>query len=129
MNKLHTEHVLIMYALIAKATAGGTRGLRDIEILKSAVKKEVKKTSGLKEKDHIYKKSAELMKTIIEERPFVDGNKRTAMLASLTLLRINGYEIKTRPGDTEDFAMRVSNERPSNREVESWLKKYSKLEA
>lgn len=126
MRKLYTEHVLILYALVAKATSGRNRGLRDVDILESVVKVQDVERGNPKDKNILYKTAARLMKKIIDERPFVDGNKRTAMLAGLTLIKINGYELKLRIGDVEDYALCVANEHPSEREVAAWLKKRSR---
>lgn len=55
--------------------------------------------NGQKFYDDIYEKSAVLFEGIIRMHPFMDGNKRTALLASMTFLKINGINFNLFPSD------------------------------
>lgn len=45
---------------------------------------------------------------INKDHAFVDGNKRTALLAAITLLGKNGYEFIGDPDETEHFTLEVA---------------------
>ena len=56
---------------------------------------------------HILQKAAALMHSIINFHPFVDGNKRAALLATNFYLHWNGYKLKI-PKDADDFTIAVA---------------------
>jgi death-on-curing protein len=72
---------------------GGHPGIRDIELLKSAV---AMPAAGCGE-DYlhadIYEMAAAYLFHIIRNHPFVDGNKRTGAVAAVVFLMINGKEL------------------------------------
>lgn len=45
---------------------------------------------------------------IAETQPFVDGNKRTALAAMLTFIRVNGYELTASQEELADWIIRLS---------------------
>lgn len=49
------------------------------------------------ENGDIYEQAAVLMSGIVFAHAFLDGNKRTAMIAGITFLRINGQQITSDP--------------------------------
>ena len=52
-------------------------------------------------------------------------NKRTATLAALTLIELNGREFIAKPGELEDFAVRVAVEQLDIDTVAAWLSSHS----
>jgi death-on-curing protein len=67
---------------------GGSHGIRDIDMLQSAVER----PSATFDSTELYttpiQKAAAIFESIIKNHPFVDGNKRTAWLACFTMLRL-----------------------------------------
>ena len=53
-------------------------------------------------------KAAALIRGIIADHPFPDGNKRTAMLTGLIFLTINGVDFHIPMGELEDFAVKIA---------------------
>ena len=83
---------------------GGHPGIRDIELLKSAVSMPA---AGFGEQYlhlDIYEMAAAYLFHIIRNHPFVDGNKRTGAVASLVFLIMNGIEINA---DEDSFERMV----------------------
>lgn len=66
-----------------------------------------------------------MMRGIIGDHPFVDGNKRTAMLVGMTLLEMNGYEIVAARGEVEDFAVDIATRHLGVEEIAEWLRRNS----
>ena len=54
-----------------------------------------------------FDKAAALIRSIAENQPFVDGNKRTAWLAGRILLRANGISIKATTEEIVDLMLRL----------------------
>lgn len=67
---------------------GGASGLRDAGALESALHRP---QTGYY--DTIVHEAAALLESLVQNHPFVDGNKRVAFAVADVFLRINGYSI------------------------------------
>ena len=98
MIYLTLEQLLEIRAIVIDATGGGS-GLRDLGRLEAAIATQTQNVFG----DELYsreiEKAAAMIRGIVADRPFVDGNKRTAMLTGLTLLDINDIHFNARGGE------------------------------
>ena len=120
MIVLTLEHLLEIHALILSETGGG-QGLRDLGRLESAVATQTQNVFGEELYANITDKSAAIIRGIIADHPFVDGNKRTAMLAGLTLLRLNRLEFRANSGEIENYAVEIATEHIDVKEISNWL--------
>ncbi|KQZ94167.1 cytochrome C biogenesis protein CcmH [Mesorhizobium sp. Root157] len=85
---------------------GGAQGLRDENALESALARaENKVTHG---KSSIYELAAAYVFGIARNLTFVDGNKRTAIVASGAFLIVNGYALTADNGMLYEFTMGVA---------------------
>ena len=73
---------------------GGLNGVRDDNLLASAVLTPQSSFGGKSPYADIVEIAAAYLFYICKNHPFVDGNKRTAMMAAIVLLRLNGIEPK-----------------------------------
>jgi len=73
---------------------GGLNGVRDDNLLASAVLTPQSSFRGKSPYADIVEIAAAYLFYICKNHPFVDGNKRTAMMAAIVLLRLNGIEPK-----------------------------------
>ena len=73
---------------------GGAYGLRDDNLLASAVLTPQSSFGGKSPYADIVEIAAAYLFYICKNHPFVDGNKRTAMMAAIVFLRLNGTEPK-----------------------------------
>lgn len=77
---------------VALDAAGGSAGLRDHGMLLSAL---AMPQAGIGDRflhEDIPAMAAAYLYHLVQNHPFVDGNKRVALLACLTFLDINGYD-------------------------------------
>ena len=121
MNSLNLEHLLEIHALVVEAT-GGSAGLRDLGRLEAAIASQTQNVFGDELYPTIFDKAAAIIRGIIADHPFVDGNKRTAMLAGLTLIELNGLHFKTQSGEIEDFAVRIATDKLDIPSIALWLR-------
>ncbi len=77
--------------------------------------------------DELCEKSSALFKGIIADHPFVDSNKRTAMLAGLTFLGANNIHFLGKKGSIENYAVKIAVEHLTIKEIASWLKQNCRL--
>ena len=122
---LTLEQLLELHALVIDST-GGSSGLRDIGRLESAIATQTQNVFG----EELYKdtteKSAAIIRAIIADHPFVDGNKRTSILTGLTLLEINNVAFIAKSGEIEDFAVKIATDKLDVPQIATWLKNHIK---
>ena len=71
---------------------GGLNGVRDENLLASAVLTPQSSFGGKSPYADIVEIAAAYLFYICKNHPFLDGNKRTAMMAAIVFLRLNGME-------------------------------------
>lgn len=125
MKTLNLEHVIEIHVLVLKQTGGG-EGLRDLGRLESVIASQTQEVFGEELYKNLFEKAAALCRGVIADHPFVDGNKRTAMLVATTYLRINGVEFIAKAGEIEDFAVQIAVERLDVPVITAWLKAHCK---
>ena len=69
---------------------GGSDGVRDLPLLESAVAAPQATFAGTSPYADLVEVAAAYLFYLCQNHPFIDGNKRTALGACLTFLRING---------------------------------------
>lgn len=69
-------------------------------------------------------KAAALMRSLIENHPFINGNKRTAVISTVIFLEDNGYELTVPDRKLLRLATGVALGMSLER-IERWLKKYT----
>jgi death-on-curing protein len=77
---------------------GGTDGIRDLGALEAAV---FRPETGYY--DGPIEEAAALMESVLQNHPFVDGNKRTAFAAADLHLRLNGLMYSGTPAEAIAF--------------------------
>lgn len=124
MLHLSLEQILQMHSLVISQT-GGSEGVRDMGRLHSAVATQQQEVFGHELYPSLHDKAAALIRAIICDHAFVDGNKRTGMLAGLTLLEVNGIITQIPKGELEDFAVQVAVEHLEIPAIAEWLRRNS----
>jgi death-on-curing protein len=72
---------------------GGPEGARDLGLLESALARPKNLLSYSEEPPSLARLAASYAKGIVANHPFVDGNKRTAFIVSVTFLLLNGLRV------------------------------------
>ena len=70
----------------------------------------------------VFSKAAILYYLLIKNHPFLDGNKRTAFLALMRFLNINGYTLNATNDALYQFTIDVASSALTKEEVEMWIK-------
>ena len=71
---------------------GGTYGVRDPQLLSSALAMPAASFQGKYLHSDLYEQAAAYAFHICQNHPFVDGNKRTALASALVFLSLNGVD-------------------------------------
>ena len=75
------------------AETGGSAGDRDLGLLAAAVARPQATFDGADLYPDLFTKAAAFMASLVNNHPFVDGNKRVGITAVGLFLRRNGYRI------------------------------------
>jgi death-on-curing protein len=84
---------------------GGHPGIRDVGILKSAIALPSATFDGNFLHTDIYEMAAAYLFHIVQNHPFIDGNKRTGAVASIVFLMMNGMDFQADGNDFEKIVL------------------------
>lgn len=125
MKTITFEQILVLHEF-ELAKYGGSSGIRDMGMLKSALGRPFATFGGEDLYSDIFLKCATLVQSIVENHPFVDGNKRTAFVFATVVLELNKYLLRVNQMEVVEFMVKVAKENLSIDEISSWLQKHSK---
>lgn len=112
---LHAEQI---------ARFGGDSGIRDLDLLKSALGTPEATYDGEYLHTDIYEMAAAYLFHICKNHPFVDGNKRTAYAAAFLFLGLNDEVVRpTAQAALEAFVVGVADGSVSKAEATVYLRK------
>ena len=97
-------------------------GVRDENLLASAVNTPFQTFMGNDLYPSIYDKAAQLCYGIANNHPFTDGNKRTALHSMYVYLIINGFDITATQQEVENLIIDVAAGNMTNTELAEWLR-------
>lgn len=104
---------------------GGRPGIRDIELLQSAL---AMPAAGFGEgylHTDIQEMAAAYLFHIVRNHPFVDGNKRTGAVAALVFLMMNGIELHASEESLEKMVRSVAEGETGKAGVAEFFRKHS----
>ena len=104
---------------------GGSPGIRDLNMLQSALAAPAASFGGTYLHEDVFAMAAAYLFHIVDNHPFVDGNKRTGTAAMLTFLAVNGYSVKAGIDELERLVFSVAEGRTKKPEIASFLRKHS----
>lgn len=72
-----------------------------------------------------FARAAALMESVIQRHAFVDGNKRTGLLAAVFLLEEEGYEVRASQQQLADVAVDVADHNLDVEGLARWLEEHA----
>jgi len=106
---------------------GGAPGIRDIELLKSAIAMPQTTYAGQFLHTDIFEMAAAYLFHLVKNHPFADGNKRTGAVAALVFLELNGYELDAPEEDLAERVMALASGEISKVDATVFIKRFSRL--
>lgn len=104
---------------------GGTDGLRSADLLKSAIGMPSSTFSGNYLHPSIPEMAAAYLFHLVENHPFLDGNKRVGAMAALVFLELNGYDFDATDDEYIRFVMQVASGELIKSEVSLFFQQHS----
>jgi death-on-curing protein len=118
------EQVLFIHARLINET-GGAHAVRDVGLLLAALARPQATFDGQDLYPDLFSKAAALLESLLQNHPFVDGNKRTGITSAAMFLRLNGCKLTVSNAALEKFVFVVVLEHPPIPEIAKWFKSNS----
>ncbi len=120
MKWLRVDAVLAMHKRQI-AEHGGDDGVRDIGLLESAMAR-AQNIAAYEPDADIARLAAAYGFGIAKNHPFVDGNKRTAFVATRTFLILNGFTLEASPAAKYTTFLQLAEGSLSEEELTDWIR-------
>jgi death-on-curing protein len=121
MRYLTVGEVLEIYSQVMRQSGGGV-GIRDIGALESAVAQPRMTFDGEELYPTIIEKASALGFSLIQNHPFVDGNKRAGHAAMESFLMYNDHEISASVDEQVDIVLGVASGNIDRNTFTEWLR-------
>ena len=105
------------------AEHGGSEGLRDEDLLSSALARPQNLLAYGEPPPDLASLAAAYAYGIARNHPFVDGNKRTALVAARTFLILNGVDLNATQDDKVLTFLNLAEGALSEEELAEWIRK------
>ena len=123
MIKFDIDKVLLLQKLVIESS-GGTAGLRDLNLLDSALEGAFQTFDGKELYPTKEEKGARLGYALISNHAFVDGNKRIGLLVMLSFLEINGIHLSYDDNDLVELGLKTASGDFKYEEILDWILKH-----
>ena len=98
-----------MHRRILESRSGGGAGIRDLQMLESALAQPKLTFGGSDLYPSLVEKAAALCLSIVNNHPFVDGNKRVANAGMESFLPLNGAELQAGVDEQEQGMLALAS--------------------
>ena len=125
MRYLTLTEAVELHRRLLQAT-GGAPGIRDFGALESAIAQPKATFAGVDLYPTLAEKAVALAFSLVQNHPFVDGNKRVGHAAMETFLVLNGSEIGAAVDDQERLMLDLAAGRIGRGDLSDWLRQHLK---
>ena len=119
------EDVLVIHEMVIEE-AGGKQGIRDFLLFHSAIYLSQASFGGQDLYPSLFDKAAALTHSLLLNHPFLDGNKRTALVVCERFLFINGFEVFASQKEKVNFTLDIESKKLDLAKIALWLEKHTK---
>ena len=103
---------------------GGASGIRDLGLLESALALPAATFDGRFLHESVFEMAAAYLVTIAQNHPFIDGNKRTALIAAIAFLGLNGWRVHAEIAPLTEMVLGVAERKRSKAQVAVFLQEH-----
>ena len=105
---------------------GGSPGIRDVGLLQSAVAMPQASFGGQYLHNDLFEMAAAYLFHIVQNHPFVDGNKRVGAIAAFTFLKLNGLTLTPPEAEFEEHVLDAAQGRLGKAAVAEFLRRHTR---
>jgi death-on-curing protein len=118
----YSELIYINGVLLDKPEiAAGKQKIRDVELLQAAVLRPAASAFGEDAYPTLREKAAALLHSVARNHPFTDGNKRTAVVGTVFMFRVNGQTVTWELDDALATVLDVAEGKGSMEALAAWF--------
>ncbi len=117
---LTKEQILYLHSELIAST-GGLDGLRDDNLLQSALLSPMQTYDSKELFPTLVDKAARLACGLTQNHPFIDGNKRIGAHAMLVVLALNGISLFYSQKELSDIFLQLAADKISFNELREWI--------
>lgn len=121
---LTLDEVLALHADLVERY-GGVAGVRDVGLLSSALGTVQATFDGEYLHPSLFEMAGAYLFHLARNHPFVDGNKRTALMVALLFLWLNGHEVRAGEDELVDLVEGVAAGRLTKAEASAFLQRHA----
>ena len=103
---------------------GGSKGIRDLAGLESALARPFQTYENKDLYPTSIHKAAALIESLLNNHPFIDGNKRTGYVLMRIFLLNNGLDINATQEDKYNFVISIASGTVKFEEILDWLSRH-----
>lgn len=119
------EDLLKLHDRVVNSPDGAGPGVRDPGALEAAAARPYNGFGGVKFFATPFAKAAALMESVSQRHAFVDGNKRTGLLAAALFLNRAGYDLVLPQWESVDITVEVAEHRLDVDGLARWLEEHA----
>ena len=101
---------------------GGSHGIRDENLLDSALSVPFQSFGDFEFYPTVLEKAVRLCFGLVENHPFIDGNKRVGAMALLTTLNINNISLRTDSDELSEVTLSLSSGKIDYEDLLRWVR-------
>jgi death-on-curing protein len=105
---------------------GGSLGLRDMHLLESAIGMPMTGFGELYLHNDIFEMAAAYLFHLVQNHPFVDGNKRTGAVVAFVFLKMNGFTLSAVQHDYESLVRSVAQGKVDKTTIAKFVRAHCK---
>lgn len=123
MKKLSVNDIIKQHSKLIKIT-GGLDGIRDENMLENSVMNCYQTFDGIELYPTVIEKASRLAYSLCYNHPFIDGNKRIAILSYMLMLNLNGLTLKATQKELIELGLSMANGIMSYDDVLRWTNEH-----
>ena len=120
MIVLSKQQILLLHSQLISET-GGSDGLRDVGLLESAINSPFRQFGNEDLYPTIQQKASRLCFGLVNNHPFIDGNKRIGAHVMLVFLALNGIELEYTQYELSSTILKLASSEISYQQLTRWI--------
>ena len=125
MKRLSKEQILMLHSQLIEEY-GGSDGVRDYNLLDSALENPFQSFGGEELYPTLQAKAARLGYGLIKNHCMIDGNKRLGTHVMLVFLALNGYELSYSQKELSDTILLLAAGKLQSEDILQWIIEHQK---
>ncbi len=108
-ERITVDDLLDLHERVIASPDGAAPGIRDAGALEAVTARPRGGFGGTAFYTTPFARASALMESVIQRHPFVDGNKRTGLLAAIFSLEEEGYEVRASQKELANVSVEVAD--------------------